>query len=208
MIDRISGTLLEVAGSALIVDLHGVGLRVEVGANTLERLPRPGQTVALLTQLHIHTGQSEPTLRLFGFTSLEERALFRLLTDVNGIGPTHALAILSAFRAPGEVAAAIARGDEEAIKVKGVGPRLAKRVVSELKDKVGGVVVPAPLTASQAARRPVAAEPPAPWEDALRALRMLEFEPDEARRLLGEVQPTLPQDASADDLVKAALLRS
>lgn len=206
MIDRVSGVLLEVQGSALVVDLHGVGLRLEVGANTLERLPRPGQPVTLLTHLHIHAGQSEPTLRLFGFTSADERALFRLLTDVSGIGPTHALAILSAFRAPGEVAAAIARGDEDAIKVKGVGPRLAKRVVSELKDKVGGVVHPAPLTASQAARRPAAEA--APWEDALRALRMLEFDPEEARRLLGEVQPSLPADASADDLVKAALLRS
>lgn len=211
MIDRISGTLLEVQGNGAIVDLHGLGVRVELGANGLQALPRPGEPVTLLTQLQIHAGQSEPTLRLFGFHSADERALFRLLTDVSGIGPSHALSILSAYREPGEVAAAIARGDEAAIKVKGVGPRLAKRVVTELKDKVGGLprgAHAAPLTASQAARRPAGDVIALAFDDALRALRRLEFDAEEARRLLGEAQADVAPDATAEDLLRAALLRT
>ena len=211
MIDRVAGVLLEVQGTAAIaaiVDLHGLGLRVEVSATTARHLPAPGEPVALLAHLHVHGGQGEPTLRMFGFATPEERAMFRLLTGVSGIGPSHALAILSAFP-PAEVAAAIARGDEEAVKVKGIGPRLAKRVVSELKDKVLGAGVLTPLTASQAARRPALQTGQASaLQEALRALRALELEPEEARRILLEVQQELPPTATADELVRAALLRA
>lgn len=185
-----------------MIDVNGFGLRVLLSPNDVERLPPPGGKARVFTHLAVNKNDSTP--RLYGFTSEEARELFLLLTGVAGIGPSTAQAMLSAQPSPGEVAAAIARGDEKAIKVKGVGAKLTKRVVSELKDKLDGL---AARTLSGGYARPSATPVGSAADDALRALRSLQFEPDEARRLLQEVVEDLP-DASADELVRAVLVRA
>jgi len=186
-----------------VIDLHGLGVRVETPTSVAQQLGRPGDQVTLLTQLVIPG--NDPTPRLFGFLTEEGRELFRLLQSVAGIGPSSALRISGSQPTPGEVAVAIASEDIKAIKVKGVGPKLAKRVIAELKDKVEGL---APLAASLVAAAPgeLAAGVSDPLSDALRALRSLEFDPSEARRLLVEARARLEGDPSADDLVRAVLL--
>lgn len=185
-----------------MIDVNGLGLRVLLSPNDVDSLPPPGAQARVFTHLAVNKNDSTP--RLFGFTSEEGRELFLLLCGVAGIGPSTAQSMLSAQPSPGEVAAAIARGDEKAIKVKGVGTKLTKRVISELRDKLDGL---AARTLTGSFKRPSAAPVGSPADDALRALRSLQFDPDEARRLLEEVVGQLPQ-ASADELVRAVLVRA
>lgn len=202
MIESITGSVIAVEPAAVIVDLHGLGVRVEVTPAVAEKTGVPGSKVSLLTQLVLV--QDHPP-RLFGFASNEGRALFRLLISVSGIGPSTALRILAARAEPGEIAAAIARGDDDAIKVKGVGPKIAKRVVTELKDKVGGLSAAAAWS-SGAHARPVSTSLDRPMEEAFLALRGLEFEPEEARRLLKDARSTLPH-GTTEELVRAVLMK-
>jgi Holliday junction DNA helicase RuvA len=212
MIETITGTIAAVEPAALIVDLHGLGVRVEVTPALAERAGPPGSRVSLLTHLVVVPEQAP---RLFGFATSEARALFRLLLSVSGIGPSTALRVLAARSDAAEVAAAIGRGDDEALKVKGVGPKLAKRLVTELKDKVGGLAEAAAW--SGAHRRPAGATSAATAgeaqgggdraaEEAYLALKGLEFDPEEARRLVRDARKTLPH-APTEELIRAALLR-
>lgn len=208
MIESITGALVAVEPTAMIIDLHGLAVRVEVPPSTAERSGPIGGRVTLLTQLVI--GGNDPTPRLFGFASPTARALFRSLTSVSQIGPSIALRVLSAHHDPGEIAAAIARGDEEAIRVKGVGPKIAKRIVTELKDAMGGLSEQAAAPATAGASAATAGSPTTgdrALDDAFRALKGLEFEPEEARKLLKDVRSSLPASASADELVRAVLLK-
>jgi Holliday junction DNA helicase RuvA len=207
MIEHITGELRGVEPTAVVVDLHGLGIRVEVAPAVASRLGALGSKVSLLTHLTIG-GQSDPAPRLFGFSTTAQRVLFRHLITVSGVGPSTALRVLSAHDDAGRLAAAIARGDEDAVRVKGVGQKIATRIVTELRDKVAGLADAAPvLTASGSVVRPAPAAGDRATDDALRALKSLEFEPDEARRLLRDVQAELPGAATADELVRAVLLR-
>jgi holliday junction DNA helicase RuvA len=169
MIEQLAGTVLRVEPAAVIVDVQGLGFRVEVTPQVAGATGAPGTRVSFLTQLVL--AQDQPP-RLFGFSSDEARALFRLLTSVSGIGPATALRIMAGHSELASLASAIARGDDEAIKVKGVGPKLAKRVASELKDKVGGLAEVAAYTASGKHLRPVEGlGVDRPLEEAFLALR-------------------------------------
>lgn len=204
MIETIAGTVAAVEPAAVIVDLHGLGVRVEVTPTTAEKVGAPGSAVRLVTHLVVAQDQAP---RLFGFPTAEARALFRLLLSVSGIGPSIALRVMAAGE-PAAIAAAIARGDDAGVKVKGVGPKIAKRLVTELKDKVGGLAEAAAFTASSAHKRAAAAAAGVdrPVEEAFLALRSLELEPEEARRLLKDARHTLPH-ATTEELVRAVLLR-
>lgn len=202
MIESITGSVIAVEPAAVIIDLHGLGVRVEVTPAIAEKTGVPGSKVSLLTQLVLV--QDHPP-RLFGFATNEGRSLFRLLTSVSGIGPSTALRVMAARAEPGEIAAAIARGDDDAIKVKGVGPKIAKRIVTELKDKVGGLSEAAAWS-SGAHARPMSTSLDRPMEEAFLALRGLEFEPEEARRLLKDARATLPH-GTTEELVRAVLMK-
>jgi holliday junction DNA helicase RuvA len=203
MIESITGSVAAVEATAVIVDLHGLGVRVEVTPATAEKVGAPGSAVSLVTHLVIVQDQAP---RLFGFASVEARALFRLLLSVSGIGPSIALRVMAAGE-PAQIAAAIARGDDAGVKVKGVGPKIAKRLVTELKDKVGGLAEAAAFTASSAHKRAaIAGAVDRPVEEAFLALRSLELEPEEARRLLKDARGTLPH-ATTEELVRAVLLK-
>ena len=135
MIERLIGTLAAVTGEAVVVDVGGVGFLVDVSAITYRDLPAVGAPLVLLTHLQVR----EDALQLYGFSTDEERELFRLFIGVSKIGPKLALAALSSRR-PVALKRALATGDVAAFSsVPGIGKKTAERLILELKDKVGDV---------------------------------------------------------------------
>jgi Holliday junction DNA helicase RuvA len=199
MIDRVSGTVLSTGLAAAVIDVGGVAFRCEVTQPCAASL-RVGTRATLLTQFMLIGQDTQP--KLFGFLTAEGRELFLLLRRVSGIGPSTALRILGAQCTPGEVAASIAREDPAGIKVKGVGPKIAKRVIAELKDKVGAVLGCIPMGSGPQPRRFGDTQ----LEDAFLALKSLEFDAARARVLLDQIREEL-SEASADELVRQVLLR-
>ena len=136
MIGRIAGRLDYKASDHVLIDVKGVGYLVYCSERTLAALPAAGEAVALYTDLLVR----EDLLQLFGFPTLLEKEWHRLLTSVQGVGAKASLAILGTLGAEG-VGRAITLGDATAVKAApGVGPKLAARVVNELKDKAAGVM--------------------------------------------------------------------
>ena len=190
MIARLTGILAETMADAAVVDVGGVGYLVQASARTLTALGPAGGQVMLFTELQVR----EDAMTLFAFGSASERDWFRLLTGVQGVGGKVALAILSVLDA-GELSTAIARQDAAVVaRANGVGPKLAGRIVNELKDKVGGiaigpgVAVPAGGAAS----------------DAVSALTNLGFRPAEASAAVSRAEEELGPDATLDALVRVA----
>jgi Holliday junction DNA helicase RuvA len=131
MIGRLKGVVDSLLEDHVILDVHGVGYVVACSSRTLQKLPRPGEAAVLA----IETQVREDSIRLFGFLSDSERDWFRLLQNVQGVGAKVALAILSILP-PSELSSAIALQDKAAVaQAPGVGPKLAARIVAELKDK-------------------------------------------------------------------------
>ncbi len=132
MIASLKGLLATVAEDSAVVEVGGVGYLVFCSARTLSTLPRPGEAVALKIETHVR----EDHIHLSGFTSTQERDWFRHLITVQGVGARVALAILSVL-SPAEISGALAAGDKAVLgRASGVGPKLAQRIVTELKDKV------------------------------------------------------------------------
>lgn len=137
MIARLKGLLDEVGDDWIIVDVGGVGYLVHCSARTLSRLPGRGEAMRLDIETHVR----EDHITLYGFGDAPERAWFKLLTGVQGVGAKVGLAILSVL-SPEQLTQAVAAGDKAAIsRANGVGPKLAGRIASELKDKVGGLTL-------------------------------------------------------------------
>lgn len=133
MIAKLRGILDSVGDGFLILDVNGVGYRVFCSAKTQMKMPANGQSAALL----IETQVREDHIHLFGFADAAEKGWFSLLTTVQGVGAKVALAILSVLSVD-ELSAAIASGDSKSItRAPGVGPKLAVRIVTELKGKIG-----------------------------------------------------------------------
>ncbi len=133
MIASLNGLLDSVAEDSAVVEVGGVGYLVFCSARTLSALPRPGEAVALKIETHVR----EDHIHLYGFASTAERDWFRHLITVQGVGARVALAILSAL-SPTELSGALAAGDKAVLgRASGVGPKLAQRIVTELKDRVG-----------------------------------------------------------------------
>ena len=131
MIGKLKGIIDSYGEDFIIVDVNGVGYVVHCSARTLQSLPPTGDPVSLAIETHVREDQ----IRLFGFTSDIEREWFRLLQTVQGVGTRVALSILSTLR-PAELASAIAMRDKAMVaRSPGVGPKVAERVVTELKDK-------------------------------------------------------------------------
>ncbi|MCR9127581.1 MAG: Holliday junction branch migration protein RuvA [Rhodobacteraceae bacterium] len=146
MIGRLTGRLDYRAADHVLIDVGGVGYIVYCSDRTLAGLPGPGQAVSLYTDMVVR----EDLMQLFGFASLMEKEWHRLLVSVQGVGARASLAILGALGADG-VGRAVALGDWTAIKAaRGVGPKLAQRVVLDLKDKAPMVMAmgTAPAVAS------------------------------------------------------------
>ena len=195
MIAKLTGLLDSFGADHAVIDVRGVGYLVSASTRTLSVLGAIGGEVAL----HIETQVSEDAIRLIGFATVEERDWFRLLTSVQGVGARVALGILSALTGD-ELHRAIASGDKAMVtRAQGVGSKLALRIVTELKDKAGGVVLggPAPVLAagSHAA-------------DAASALTGLGFRPAEASAAVAKAEAELGPGATLDALVRVALKKS
>jgi len=215
MIGRIAGVILHRAMDHVLIDVRGVGYIVHVSQRTAAALPPVGEAVALYTDLLVR----EDLLQLFGFPTLLEKEWHRLLMSVQGVGAKASMAILGTLGAEG-VGRAIALGDWSAIKAaQGVGPKLAQRVVMELKDKapsvmaLGGALsvdVAAGDEVIEAAAKP-ARRPAAPVSasatataDALSALLNLGYGQGEAAAAVAEAAGA-NEGAEAAALIRAAL---
>ena len=199
MIGRLRGVLAEVAEETALIDVGGVGYVVRCGSRTLSRLPAMGDE----TLLHIESQWSEAAgPRLYGFVSREEQQAFVLLQNIQGVGPKAALAVLDILP-PAELAQAVAREDKALVaRAQGVGPKLAQRIVVELKDKPisGGLVVAGPTTAP--AHQPAA---PSVAGEAVAALMGLGVAEPVARRVVEQAVSRLGDEADISAVVKAAL---
>src|SRR5437763_14780972 len=143
MIGKLTGVLDSFGEDHVILDVNGVGYVVTCSSRTLQRLPSRGETASLA----IETQVREDAIRLFGFTSDAERDWFRLLQSVQGVGAKVALAILGILSA-GELAMVIGTQDKASVaRAPGVGPKLAGRIVAELKDKAPALAALDPVIA-------------------------------------------------------------
>lgn len=198
MIGRLRGAVAEIGEEEALIDVMGVGYVVRCGARTLQRLPALGDE----TLLHIESHWTESGgMRLFGFATREERRAFVILQSIQGVGPKAALAVLDVLP-PAELAGAIARQDKALVgRANGVGPKLALRIVTELKDK--------PITDGPIAHAalPSAAAPAAPSNagEAVAALMSLGSAEAHARRAVEHAALKLGEDAPVGALIKAAL---
>lgn len=213
MIGRIAGIILHRAMDHVLIDVRGVGYIVHVSSRTASALPPVGEACALYTDLLVR----EDLLQLFGFPSLLEKEWHRLLTSVQGIGAKASLAILGTLGAEG-VGRAIALGDWSAVKAApGVGPKLAQRVVMELKDKapsvmaMGGALTVdlAPLDAvveTPGPRKPAPAAAPQVnhTAEALSALTNLGYNPSEAAAAVAQASEN-PEASDTAKLIRTAL---
>lgn len=199
MIAKLKGLLEEVGEDWAVVDVGGVGYRVSCSAKTLAALPGRGEPVTLFTEMLV----SENSIRLVGFASRPERDWFGLLDNVQGVGTKVALAILSALSA-GELANAIALGDKAMIgRANGVGPKLAQRIVTELRDRAPFVAGAEPALAGVAAH--IAAPRPTPASDAVSALVNLGYNQSQAGMAVAAAMAKAGEDARPETLIRLAL---
>ncbi|MEM6826287.1 MAG: Holliday junction branch migration protein RuvA [Pseudomonadota bacterium] len=204
MIGRLKGKIAHRGGDHVVIDVGGVGYVVHVSDRTMAALPSVGEVVALHTELLVR----EDLLQLFGFLTLAEKEWHRLLVSVQGVGAKASMAILGTLGDDG-LSRAIALGDWHAVKAApGVGPKIAQRVVNELKEKAPGVMALANADPIVEAARMVAspAAPPAAQAEALSALANLGYAPGEAAAAVAEALGDAPE-AGISELIKAALKR-
>jgi Holliday junction DNA helicase RuvA len=194
MIGRLRGTVDGIEDSRCLIDVNGVGYVVFASTRTLAVLPNPPGIASLL----IETQVREDAISLYGFASSAERDWFRLLTTVQGVGAKVALGMLSAL-SPDQLIAAIATQDKAALtRAPGVGPKLAVRLLSELRERAGvmpgGSAPPsAPLPSAGAAA------------DALSALTNLGYRRPEAEAALARAIAEHGDSAALDILIRAGL---
>lgn len=199
MIAKLKGRLDSTGIDHALIDVGGVCYLVGCSARTLSALGPVGEAVTVHTEMLV----GEDFQRLVGFASAEERDWFRLLTGVQGVGAKVALAILSGFE-PADIHRAVATQDKAMVaRANGVGPKLAERIVRELKDKVGGVVPGASGSANN-----VAISGGGHQADAMAALTGLGFKPAEASAAVSAADAELGADATLDALVRLALKKA
>jgi holliday junction DNA helicase RuvA len=194
MIAFVEGELVEALPTQVVIAANGVGYLVQIPLSSFDALPQVGQRFRLLTHLVIR----EDAHLLFGFATVEERDLFRLLMQhVTGVGPKLALAVLSGMSIR-NFKQAVVNGDVSALaRVSGVGKKTAERIVLELKDKVG---VAAAWEVAAAGRT----DQQTRLNDAMLALISLGFKQVEAQKALKEVQSKSPE-TDTEALIRAAL---
>ena len=194
MIYCLTGKILKKTLDTVVISCGGVGYAAQVPVTTAEALPAPGQEGTLYTVLSV----SENDVSLYGFATEDQRACFRMLTSVSGVGPKAGLSILSILT-PEKVALAASSGDHKAFTAANVvGPKLAQRIALELKDKVGkGLAAGTGFTGAGAVAPPPASAP----SQAVAALVSLGYSASEAAAAVARVDDSLP----VQDIIKIAL---
>jgi len=198
MIAKLTGILDHIGPEGAIIDVGGVGYLVFCSTRTLGQLPPPGGGARLLIETHVR----EDHIHLYGFFDAAERDWFRLLTTVQGVGARLALAVLSAVAANDLTLAIVAQDKAMLARADGVGPRLAARIVNELRDKVGGLVLAATNAAAPASQ---AASEPGATGDAVSALVNLGYRRAEAFGAVAAASRRLGGEAKVDALIRAGL---
>ena len=186
MIGKLTGTLLEKNPPEVLVDCAGVGYEVQVPMGTFYNLPAVGERVSLLTQFIVR----EDAQLLYGFATAPERAAFRQLIKISGVGPRTALGILSGMGVEDLAQAITLQEAGRLVKVPGIGKKTAERLLLELKGKLGADMGSAPHQASSAAQA-----------DILQALLALGYSDKDAAAAL----KALPADVGVSDGIKLAL---
>ena len=200
MIGKLKGIVDVVGEGYAIIDVGGVGYEVSASARTLRNLV-PGETVSLAIETHVR----EDAIRLFGFTSEVERAWFRLLQTIQGVGARVALGVLGTL-SPGEIANAVALQNWAVVEQSpGVGKKLAQRIVAELKDKApalsaAGLNVPA--ASAKAGRAPIEDSATA---EAISALTNLGYQPAQASQAVAAAMAELGDAADTAKLIRRGL---
>jgi holliday junction DNA helicase RuvA len=200
MIGKLSGVIDSYGEDNVILDVHGVGYVVHCSARTLQALPAAGEAATLSIETHVREDQ----IRLFGFASDMEREWFRLLLSVQGVGARIGLALLSTLKVA-DLANAIALGDKAQVsRTPGVGPKLAQRIVTELKDKAPAYASVDPaivrLQGDLNGRRA-----PQPVADAVSALINLGYGEIQASAAIAAAARAAGEGASAEKLIRHAL---
>ncbi len=197
MIAKLIGLLDSVFDGFVILNVSGVGYRVFCSAKTVSKLPPVGQTATLF----IETQVREDHIHLFGFADATEQQLFNILTVVQGVGAKVALAILSAMTAA-DVQMAVMTGDSKAFtRANGVGPKLAVRIVTELKGKLGALGSNEQLAVLNKTTAPTVSRT---MEDAVSALVNLGYARTEAGMAVAAILRENP-DVSVTELIRLAL---
>jgi Holliday junction DNA helicase RuvA len=193
MIASLRGKLIYTDATCAVVECGGVGYKCFVTKNTLYNLPQKNDEVFLHTYLAVR----EDAMDLYGFREIEELDAFKLVTSVNGVGAKVGLALLSEFTAS-QLTLYIASGDYKALTTaSGVGPKLAQRIVLELKDKVGSLQSGDTLVIKSVGNATVNSN----TKEAVSALVSLGYTQSEASLAVGKLDPAL----STEDLIKQAL---
>jgi len=197
MIEQIQGKLIKKTPTYCVVDCNGVGLGVFISLNTYESLNDSDEKITLLTYLHVR----EDALQIFGFTTDEERNIFRMLMSISGIGPKLAITILSGLSVQ-ELVEAIATEDfMQLTQIPGVGKKTAQRVVLELKEKVAaglelGISKEFPKLPTREGDK---------VNEAFLALIALGYKQQDARKSIHKVMQNSSSELSVEELVKLAL---
>ncbi len=201
MIARLAGTVDSVGPDGAVIDVGGVGYLAFCSTRTIGRLPPPGAVARLLIETHVR----EDHIHLYGFIDAAERDWFRLLTTVQGVGARLALAILSAV-APEALALTIVAQDKAMLaRAEGVGPRLAARIVNELRDKIGGLALATASPAAPAPGESLALAEKGAGADAVSALVNLGYRRAEAFGAVAAAARRLGDGAALDALIRAGL---
>jgi Holliday junction DNA helicase RuvA len=200
MIGKLKGIVDSYGEDFIVLDVQGVGYLVHCSARTLRALPSPGEPATLSIETHVREDQ----IRLFGFLSDAEREWFRLLQTVQGVGAKVALSVLGTFK-PGDLASAITMGDKAAIKrAPGVGPKVAERIVIELKDKAPAYAMLDPavikLSGDLSEKRA-----PRPVLDAVSALVNLGYGQPQAAAAIAAASRSAGESAETSQLIRLGL---
>jgi Holliday junction DNA helicase RuvA len=200
MIGKLKGVIDSYGEDCIILDVNGVGYLVHCSARTLQELPAIGQGATLSIETHVREDQ----LRLFGFMSDVEREWFRLLQTVQGVGAKVALAVLGTLK-PADLATAIAMRDKAMVaRAPGVGPKVAERIVTELKDKAPAYagLDPAVIRLAGAVEEKRA---PQPVADAVSALVNLGYGQPQAASAIAAAARGAGEGADAASLIRLGL---
>ena len=200
MIGKLKGVIDSYGEDFIVLDVHGVGYLVHCSARTLQALPSPGEAAVLSIETYVREDQ----IKLFGFRGDTEREWFRLLQTVQGVGAKVALSVLGTLK-HNELASAIAMRDKAMItRAPGVGPKVAERIVTELKDKAPAFanVDPALVHLSGAIDNDRA---PRPVTDAISALVNLGYGQPQAATAVASAARSIGEDADVSELIKLGL---
>ena len=198
MIDFVSGTLFTKEPLRVVINNHGIGIELIVPLSTSKNLPEKGKDSTLLTYLH---WRQEDSPQLFGFFTEDERELFKLLVSVNKVGPRMAINIMSAVEPEAFATMILSEDVARLTSLKGVGAKLASRLVVELKEKIAKLGIGSSNTIEPAEEsKAIPFEP-----EAREALENLGYSPKEISQAIKRIAPLIPKDVTIEEVISQLL---